>query len=224
MSYQTEPLHFMLDIETLGTEPGAAITQIGCVAFSPFATIISGDSMADPAAMAGNGMISSPSGYFRKNVRMPIDDTPAKLREEYGTIDPRTLSWWLDQDLVAFDKVFRPERDDTQHLRTVLLDFLGFVGDWKREWFGGARPKVLIWGNAPSFDCGLMQAACKRCAVEWPFTPFQERDYRTIKDMGKIMGIEQPPFVGTKHDALDDAYHQANYAIMVLQAAKRGVV
>ena len=73
MSIQTPewiPDHVMIDIETLGLEPGCAVLSIGAVEFGP-------DGLADT---------------FERSISLESCEAAGL------TIDAATLEWWLDQD------------------------------------------------------------------------------------------------------------------------------
>lgn len=198
------PVHCMFDLETLGTGDHAPIVQIGAVLFSPwgdpedFGGVKRG--AVDPV---GGGVISAPGSEFYKNVAFD--------RESLLNADPETIRWWLTKPTDrARLRVFGSEtRSD---LRQALIAFDGWLGSW------GVTPAYL-W-SAMDFDLRLLRQAqsateLKRQCV-WSNHKVG-RDFRTLKWIGKSLGIESAPFVGVEHDALDDAMHDAYYAIKVLR-------
>lgn len=70
--------HFMLDLETLGTEADAAVLQVGACAFDP----------------TTGGVLAT----FEQNVLLADKDQ--------GRIDPNTLLWWMKQDPAVRAGVF----------------------------------------------------------------------------------------------------------------------
>lgn len=74
--------HLMLDLETLDSEPTAAIVSIGAVFFDPF---------VDPQLGA----------QFKVNVSF-------KSALEYGTVSGDTLKWWFEQSTEARAHLFDP--------------------------------------------------------------------------------------------------------------------
>lgn len=206
----SRPIHCLYDIETIGGRDNAPIVQLGAVLFSPWGApapegrgIIMEDS-------ASPGVISAPEHAFRMNVELPDS---ALARADWGTI-----KWWLTKpDQLARLRVFaEPERSP---LSEVLHRFALWVQSW------GEAP--TYWWSDLDFDCRLMRQAYEgefmssRC----PFGVHGSgngphrgvRDYRTLRWIGKSLGIEAAPRVGVEHDALDDAFHQAYYAIKVLR-------
>lgn len=76
--------HYMLDIETLGTQPDAVVLSIGMVAFT-----------------AAHGITG------RWYARVDIDDQLASGAK----IDASTLAWWATQDRSAQIEAFAPGND-----------------------------------------------------------------------------------------------------------------
>jgi hypothetical protein len=70
-----------------------------------------------------------------------------------------------------------------------------------------------VWANSPSFDCRILEAAYSAIGREKPWAYYEERDYRTLTNLGVGHDHEQE---GIEHDAVDDAVHQATVAATVL--------
>jgi len=83
--------HVTLDIETLGTAPGAAIVQVAAVLFNRHGTIIN--------EVQYRIREESWSGY---------------------TMDPATVSWWMTQPDEAREAVFGGDDRDKDTLRSAL--------------------------------------------------------------------------------------------------------
>jgi len=135
-----------------------------------------------------------------------------------GDMDVDTVVWWLRQSAEAQAAVFGQSVPRDGPLRQGLYDFVRWLF---------VKPTMYVWANSPSFDLALMKGAWSRHAsdppriggVSWPITPRMERDFRTLRTLGRLMGVEGPVRVGPKHDALSDARFQAEWAILVLRAA-----
>jgi hypothetical protein len=177
----------MLDVETLSTGDNAAIIQVGAVRFDWV-----------PCDEAPNGWTSSPYGEFRQNVLWNS--------EGFGQIDVDTLLWWLKQDGTTRRGVF--DQECALHLKTVLCAFFAWVRSGGDAW--------TVWANSPQDDLRWLRQACERAGVEYEFTYRQPRDMRTLV---KVFGVEddRPLRVGKKHDALDDAHHQALHVVNIMQ-------
>ncbi len=92
-------LNIMLDIETLGTEDGAAIIQVGAVRFDLY----------------GSGAISPDT--FSCHVHWDSVN--------FGKIEPDTLQWWLQQDADVRSRVFA--QGDAIALRACLRSLDAWV-------------------------------------------------------------------------------------------------
>lgn len=93
----------MLDIETLGTDPDAAIVQIGAVKFDP----------------DKNESIKE-SDIFLENINL-------KQAMEFGSVNPETILWWLGQDKNVINSVFKTT---SRNIQTILDDLRYF---WKHS-------------------------------------------------------------------------------------------
>jgi exodeoxyribonuclease VIII len=115
-----------------------------------------------------------------------------------------TLKWWMQQSDAA-----RAVFDEPQAVSMpVALDaFTDYVN---------SRP-LQVWGNSARFDCGLLAAAYKACNKELPWQYWNERCYRTVKNLPGANSIAVQR-VGTHHNALDDAITQALHLRSVHQA------
>lgn len=101
--------HFMLDLETLGSNPCAPIVQIACVRFTP------------------DGPTSD---QFNSRVNLQIDDAFYKFKADVATIE-----WWLEQSDVIRARVFSP--NGRESLRTALDRFGAWLGTFpgdKKIW------------------------------------------------------------------------------------------
>lgn len=128
-----------------------------------------------------------------------LDDSPLR-----GHISADTIKWWLKQDDAARQAITKPAK--TVKLRSALFDLREFI----------PRTKSLkLWSNGATFDLVIIRNALERHSdmITWQY--WQERDTRTLVDIAeRITGInaaKTTPFDGTKHDALADAIHQAQY-------------
>jgi hypothetical protein len=160
----------MVDIETLGTEPGCAILSIGAVRFD--------------GGQLGDTFYETISAQSCQNKGL--------------SIDAGTLEWWLDQDEEAQDVL-----SGGLGLAWALAEFA--------NWYDDADE---IWANSPSFDCEILAAAYDAVDKDVPWDFWQERDFRTLKNLPVAPEIEHS---GVEHDALDDAKHQAHVAASTLK-------
>jgi len=175
----------MMDLETWGTAAGSALRSIGAVEFDPHS-----DKIGDTFYMN----ISSSSC------------------EECGlTRDRSTVDWWAGQSQQAQDAL----NVDPRHVGEVMNEF--------HEWF--RRRGMFVWSHGSNFDEPLWTNACRvvdrsyrlrRCGKRmrdgtqtiWPWFFWDARCTRTAYD---VTGFNPKSIkrVGTHHNALDDAIHQA---------------
>ncbi len=125
-------------------------------------------------------------------------------------LDASTVVWWMGQSDEARAKFKRNHR--SRGLSDVVTDFMLFAK---------GRANTQVWGNGATFDNVIIKNAAEKCniTVTWQF--WNDRDVRTIVELGKVIGIDPKrdvPFDGVAHDALDDAKHQAKYVSIIWQA------
>ena len=167
--------NLMLDIETMGTGPNAAIMAIGACYFDP----VTGD-VGDT---------------FHEQVNL----------DSYGEIDASTVIWWMKQDDEARSKFY--DNHKARNINEVLHDFSKFV-----------KPNTQVWGNGVAFDNVKIDNAYRSRGLKTPWDFWNDRDVRTMVELGKIKGVDPKrdlPFEGVKHDALADAIHQAKYVSLI---------
>lgn len=109
------PNHLMVDLETLGREPGAVIVSIGAVKFDP-----SGETLGDKL-------------YTNITIQSSLD---AGLRVEGATIQ-----WWMEQPDRARLALFHP---DPLPLRRVLSAFARFYRGSESIWSHGSTFDIPI--------------------------------------------------------------------------------
>lgn len=167
----------MLDLETLSTRPHAVILVIGAIKFN-----------------RNEKWIEEPdinrieTFYVRIKIDSCID---AGLH-----VDPQTKKWWSEQnDDIKYEALEHPDRIP---LKDALIQF--------KKWVGNNSSHVKIWGNGSSFDCGILGESYKRCDIEAPWKFWNERDLRTIMDLGEVKMCDLPQ--GKLHHALYDCYRQ----------------
>lgn len=109
-------------------------------------------------------------------------------------ISEDTLLWWLKQD-VAAQQVFHEKKET---LETALIEFSDWLGD----------DKATMWSNGADFDIPMLAHAYTQFGIEVPWKFFNSRCYRTYKNLPGAKDIRVPA-LGVKHNALSDAYQQA---------------
>lgn len=115
-----------------------------------------------------------------------------------------TLKWWMNQSEDARSVFQDPAA-------CSLPDALDAFTDWVNS-----RP-VQVWGNSARFDCGLLAAAYRACSKELPWQFWNERCYRTMKNLPGASSVSLQR-MGTHHNALDDAMSQADHLRSIYSA------
>lgn len=119
-----------------------------------------------------------------------------------GTMDPSTIGFWLHQSKEAIDTTF-PK--GAQSLGQALHEFAGYLTQ-----FGS---NVRVWGNGSDFDNVILCNAYLRSNQGMPWKFFNNRCFRTLKEGQEH--VTKPVRKGIHHNALDDAIHQAEHAVLL---------
>lgn len=172
--------NIMIDIETMGQGPRAAIAAIGAVEFDPY----------------GQGL--GRELYHRVDLRTSVT---AGL-----VIDPETVIWWLKQNDAA-----RAELTSGDHvpLHFALHDLAQMIKGFSLD-----EDEAVVWANGTSFDFPILAQAYRAVGSHAPWKYWNERDWRTVRKVGPAVEFER---VGTHHNALADACHQALHLQRVMQ-------
>lgn len=175
--------HCMIDIETMGTSPTAAILTIGAVMF-------------DPRGQDTEESLRSKSQLFG-----PI--TFESNEQEGREFAINTIKWWLQQSSEAQEALFAGNQTS---LRLALESFRQWV-------VGAAPKPTRVWAKDPDFDCVILKNAMDKCNMYWPFKFWESRSVRTIMELAYPAGGLAGDFpligVGVAHNAQDDAIRQA---------------
>lgn len=178
----------MLDLETLSSQPDAAIISIGACTFRT-------DGTSTPAA-------------DRKLFCTAVD--MASAQRTGGHIDARTVLWWLQQSDAA--RAAAVGGGNPPDITTALAAFRSWLTALASENNG-----VRVWGNGAGFDNVVLRRAYERLNLEAPWAFYQDRCYRTLKNLRPDVVMER---MGTAHSALDDSVTQAIHAEQILGAMR----
>ncbi len=124
--------------------------------------------------------------------------------------DGGTIEWWLKQSSEARAAILT----DQVKLKDALLRFREFINEYSDEKF------VQVWGNGATFDNAILRTSYERLDIPCPWRYYNDRDVRTIVELGKTIDFDARtviPFEGVRHNALDDARHQAKYVTATIQ-------
>lgn len=121
------------------------------------------------------------------------------------TLGADTVLWWMQQSEEARGEFTQAQ----QKLAPTIRDALQQFSTWCAEQ-GVAKHKLLVWGNGSDFDNVVMKNAYDMVCMEAPWMFWNNRCFRTLKNMMKEY-VEEPVFDGEKHQALYDAIHEAKW-------------
>ena len=190
----------MLDFETLGLGENAVLLSLGAVVFDPKTNKL--------------------GGQFYGN----IDPRLQQGRD----IDPSTVLWWLKQDDAArakltdaikyADQIESGEVDamEPEQVEAVFENAAHPIHHVARafvNWIESINDEVEVWTNG-AVDHAWLESMMKYSGLKNPIKFWNQRDYRTLKALYPDVTAE---FTGTKHNALDDAIHQAKHAMAILR-------
>ena len=120
------------------------------------------------------------------------------------TISADTLKWWLNQSDAARHSLLRMNPKSPE---TVAKDIWDFVSDYC------AIKDAKFWGNGSDFDNVKVEHFMRQNGVEPPWEFYNNRCYRTMKNM--FPNVTKPKFEGVKHNAEADARHQATHMVEI---------
>lgn len=142
----------VVDIETLGTQPGCPIIQIGYCGFDAY------DASFTPLI----------SGAYR----IPLSAIQGKDK-----ISGDTLDRWFNQSASAVAELLSGAGALSETKQSESSMLIAFAQDLAPH-----AQQANLWGNSHSFDLVLIEAALARHGMEkhWDFR--NERCYRTLKE------------------------------------------
>lgn len=127
-----------------------------------------------------------------------------------GEMDPGTVTWWLGQTDAARNAI----RFSTYHIDEALQDLSNFITT-----NCNARD-VRVWGCSPTFDCEKISTAMTRSGIAVPWSYFNERCYRTVRERSKSVLMDERTGL---HNALEDAKYQALHLVKIRKAHRARV-
>lgn len=146
----------MIDLETMGTRPDAAIVAIGAVEF-------------DPQFMENEDGRNFHRGKLGRTFYRVVD---LQSSIEYGgTVDGSTMYWWLQQSEEARRALFfEPNKT---HICAALVD----LSDWFKEVEG-----LEAWAHGDAFDIAILNTAYRDTKIDAPWAYSAGRDTRSVFD------------------------------------------
>ena len=144
--------HIVLDLETLGTNPGCVVFAIGAVAF---------DTEVDTP------------GNFSNQFHSAVSIMDAI--EQGFTISSSTLNFWRNKYSVEYELACKlsvgisPEKACNS------------FNNWYQNFSLHGKEKVYVWGNGNEFDNAILKNYFEQCGVDLPWTFREDMDFRTVK-------------------------------------------
>lgn len=121
-----------------------------------------------------------------------------------------TKQWWARQS----EEARRVFTDPSVSLIQALTDFAIYL-----KFFGSKDVKV--WGNGSDFDNVILTNAYNALGYDAPWRFYNNRCFRTVKVLHR-KAIQEPERLGTYHNALDDAKHQAGVLLQLKEVLGYG--
>ena len=149
------------------------------------------------AAIASIGAVKFEDEKIVDTFYCTID--PASCRAAGLHFEKSTLEWWSKQSKEARAALLKDNID----LEEALTNF--------EAWYGGKS--LPTWGNGAAFDNVIMDSAYRALDRKRPWLPWEDRCYRTMKNMVNIPIDKRE---GTYHNALDDALTQTKHLQKIL--------
>lgn len=127
--------------------------------------------------------------------------------------DAATIIWWMKQSAEARAAI-------TGGDAISLMDAIDNLDEFIHTNSANGIKYVQLWGNGSSFDNVILRRAYQQVGADLSVPFWNDRDVRTIVELGKVVGINpryQIPFEGDMHNALADARHQVKYVSAIWQ-------
>lgn len=131
-------------------------------------------------------------------------------QEVYLAESDDTKAWWAKQAEEAKQVLALTEDVKASVPVKLALEQLNrYVGR-----YGGFK-NCKVWGNGADFDNAILAAAYDACDMKPAWAFWNNRCYRTIKNLAPDIKIVRE---GTYHNALDDARSQVSHLFQVVEA------
>lgn len=115
-----------------------------------------------------------------------------------------TMKWWSAQSQAAQDSW----KVNPISIQDALKSFSEFMGR------NGLK---IVWGNGSDFDNVILGNAYDAAKMPLPWRYSNNRCFRTMK--GEF-SVPEPTRMGTHHNGLDDAVHQAKWLVEIYKKFK----
>lgn len=162
------------------------------------------------AVILSVGMVFIHDDQIIDRYRINIDSSDQETLYN-RTTDEDTLKWWRvqlqsDEGKLAWQMALEDAKSPTQAAMRITAMLNSCEGE------------PLIWGNSNTFDNEILRSFL--IELKQPVWSFRrDRDFRTLKALFKEK-VPEPPFLGTRHVAIDDAMNEAYHLIQILKYIK----
>lgn len=138
--------------------------------------------------------------HFTPDGVVPNSEYYALLRIEDQTktrsLTASTIRWWMMQSEEARKAVFDESNTTSIHVSTLWSNLNANLATTKN-----------VWARGPHFDLTILESLFIQNGLSAPWRYYAPRDSRTILDF--LPADHMPERHGTAHNALDDAYYEA---------------
>lgn len=149
----------MIDLETMGLRPNAAIVSIGVVKFQQ---------------LPGSQLDITVQSTFHVSVSL-------KSCLDHGlTTDQSTVDWWSKQSAQARSSW---QREDAP----PLLEALTQLTQWMMV--GCSESQNVPWGNGADFDLVLLKSAYNSISADPPWRYYNQKCFRTVKSLFPVAEV-----------------------------------
>jgi hypothetical protein len=149
--------------------------------------------------------------------RLHVDAKSCMAEPFNRRIEPGTVAWWAETDPVLLADIMKGKGTSLEMALVTLTDWFARLGG----------PPEGVWGNGPTFDIVMLEAAYKQAGLPVPWSYRAIRDVRTVAmiagddDLCWNGGTKTTHEEGGKaHDVVVDCLRQLR---MVQQTWKRKV-
>lgn len=158
----------------------------------------------------GDAVISVGAAMFDRKTRTigPVFHANVDMEHAFAaglTATGGTLKWWFEQS----DEARQQATANPHNLTDVLMGLAEFITDGDY----GVNRDIKVWGNGAAFDNPILRTVYERCGMATPWEHWNDRCFRTLRAENDPTRALQPEFEGTRHNASQDAVHQAKWAI-----------
>lgn len=204
-------MHLMIDFETLSLKPNAVILQFAAVAFNPdtqeivdvfFANV---DTRVQPGRDVSADTVLWWLDQSDSARRTVLDAAAATARVESDEFDILTE----EQQIALVNSSAVP----INHVAQAFIGWIDHLNSPENEVNKTHGCVTDVWSNG-AIDHAWLDNMLEYCGFKNPLPYYLQRDYRTLRAL--FPEVQAPEFVGTPHNANDDALHQTKHLLEIL--------